>query len=254
MLTSVLHDIVLAARRTDTDVSHFIAVLDERRRQLAEPQEQSVLEAIVAGLIGDTQQMQRVAAEFTERFESNAKEVATLQARLKEAESDAFADPLTGLSNRRGFDRHTQSCGETPGSLAGSALLFVDIDHFKAVNDKFGHVLGDKVLRAVASVIRASIKGRDIAARFGGEEFVVLLPDTTLEGARALAEQIRAALGKGRVRDAQGTSIGQVTVSIGIARAKSADTIESLLERADAALYAAKRAGRNQIVCATSAV
>jgi diguanylate cyclase len=103
------------------------------------------------------------------------------------------------------------------------------------------------VLRAVSDVIRFSIKGRDIAARLGGEEFAVLLPDTVLAGATALAEQLRVAMEKGRVRRAEGEPIGNVTISIGVALGRAEETLEALVSRADAALYAAKHAGRNRI-------
>ena len=116
------------------------------------------------------------------------------------------------------------------------------------VNDTYGHVLGDKVIRAVAHVLRSSIKGRDVAARLGGEEFAVLLPQTSLLGAAALAEQIRRTVEQGRICRPDGDeSIGQVTLSVGVAAAKPGDTLEALLERADAAMYTAKRAGRNRV-------
>ena len=140
---------------------------------------------------------------------------------------------------------------EPPG-LLGSALLLADIDHFKVVNDTYGHVLGDKVIRAVAHVLRSSIKGRDVAARLGGEEFAILLPQTSLTGAAAVAEQIRGTVAQGRICRPDGNeSIGQVTLSVGVAVAKPGDTLEALLERADAAMYTAKRAGRNRISVAT---
>jgi diguanylate cyclase len=139
-----------------------------------------------------------------------------------------------------------------PAGLSGCALLLADIDHFKVVNDTYGHVLGDKVIRAVAHVMRSMIKGRDVAARLGGEEFAILLPQTSLTGASAVAEQIRGTVAQGRICRPDGNeSIGQVTLSVGVAIAKVGDTLEPLLERADAAMYAAKRAGRNRISIAS---
>jgi diguanylate cyclase len=132
--------------------------------------------------------------------------------------------------------------------LTGAALLVVDIDHFKEVNDTHGHLLGDKVIRAVAHVLRSNIKGRDIAVRLGGDEFAVLLPDTSRSGAAALAEQIRILVTQGRIRLANAQELmGDVTVSLGVAIAEMGDTLEALIDRADEALYAAKRAGRNQV-------
>jgi diguanylate cyclase len=130
----------------------------------------------------------------------------------------------------------------------GTAVMMVDIDRFKAVNDEHGHLLGDKVLRAVAHVLGTNIKGRDVAARLGGEEFAVLLPDTSQSGATSLGRQICSLVAHGRIKrsDGQGT-IGQVTVSIGVAVAQENEPLEKLLERADEALYRAKRAGRNRV-------
>jgi diguanylate cyclase len=121
------------------------------------------------------------------------------------------------------------------------------------VNDTHGHVLGDKVLRAVAQILRSSIKGRDVAVRFGGEEFAVLLPDTSLSGAASLAEQIRASVARGRIRRNDGDEyVGNITLSVGVAAAEAGDTLEALIERADEAMYAAKHAGRNRVSIAES--
>jgi diguanylate cyclase len=108
------------------------------------------------------------------------------------------------------------------------------------------------VLRAVAQVIRACIKGQDIAARMGGEEFAILLPETAVQGAAALAEKIRHAISKVSIRRVDRNEyVGNVTLSVGVADTQTGDTLESLVERADAALYAAKRAGRNRVSVAT---
>jgi diguanylate cyclase len=140
--------------------------------------------------------------------------------------------------------------GSADSPLRGAALVLADIDHFKEINDRHGHLLGDKILRAIGHTLQSNIKGRDIAARPGGDEFCILLQQTPLAGARALAEQIRAAVAAGRIRrsDApEGRELpGSVTLSIGIAAGGAEDTLETLLARADAALYAAKRSGRNR--------
>ena len=167
---------------------------------------------------------------------------------LRRAQSEALLDSLTGLKNRRGLERAVEDLLREPAGLVGSALLLADIDHFKVVNDTYGHVLGDKVIRAVAHVLRSTLKGRDVAARLGGEEFAVLLPQTSLSGAAVVAEQIRGTVAQGRILRPDGTeSIGQVTLSVGVALARPGDTLEMLLERADTAMYTAKRAGRNRI-------
>ena len=252
LLRSILLEVVASARTAGADLSRFTATLETRAKELAEPLEQMALEALVAGLIGDTRQMQVAASEVSVRIANQAEEFVQLQVRLKEAQDLAVTDELTGLYNRRGFEEGARTLELEAGSLEGTALLFADIDRFKDINDRYGHPLGDKVLCAVAEVIRASVKGRDIAARLGGEEFAVLLPATSLSGACALAEQIREAIARGRVRRPQGPPIASVTMSVGVAYGKPGDSLEALLERADASMYAAKQAGRNRVFSAES--
>jgi diguanylate cyclase len=139
-------------------------------------------------------------------------------------------------------------------SASACSLLMVDIDNFKRVNDTYGHVFGDKVIRYVAQRISLSIKGRDVAARYGGEEFAILLPETTVQGALVLAEQIRASVARGKIHRGGATEqIAGVTVSIGVAESLPADSVEDLTRRADEALYRSKEAGRNRVMSAVSA-
>jgi diguanylate cyclase len=124
-----------------------------------------------------------------------------------------------------------------------------DVDHFKAFNDRFGHLTGDQVLRLVAISVKQIVKGEDIAARYGGEEFAVALPKTALRSAIGVADQIRrAVMNKELMKRSSGERLGRVTVSIGVALLRPTDTPQSLLDRADKCLYAAKRNGRNQVV------
>jgi diguanylate cyclase len=186
-----------------------------------------------------------VTSELSDQLKRSAEEVQTLTQRLEQAQTEALLDPLTGLHNRRGLER---SIAEAGGTLAGTALLLADIDNFKGINDTHGHLLGDKVLRAVSQMLRSCIKGGDIAARMGGEEFAVVLPQTSLQGATVVAEKIRKAISQVRIRRVDRNEyLGNVTLSIGVACAQPGDALEKLIERADAALYAAKRAGRNRV-------
>jgi diguanylate cyclase len=128
-------------------------------------------------------------------------------------------------------------------------LMMIDIDHFKRFNDKFGHLLGDEVLKTVARTLTDTLKGRDVVARFGGEEFVVILPDTPIEGAMKVAEMIRSAIaGKELKRKDTGETYGTITVSVGIAHYRAAtDTLPTLIKRADDAMYHSKQTGRNRV-------
>ena len=159
----------------------------------------------------------------------------------------ALKDPLTGINNRTSFDATLQrevdlaNRHKTP-----LALMVIDIDHFKKINDDHGHLVGDCVLRDVANCASKCIRSTDIIFRYGGEEFVVLLNNTTPEGAHLLAERIRLSVGK--QKHIYGKTTVNTTVSLGIAKLKKNDDGISLFKRADEAMYKAKQQGRNQSV------
>ncbi|MCX7319769.1 MAG: GGDEF domain-containing protein [Hyphomicrobiales bacterium] len=155
--------------------------------------------------------------------------------------SDAMTDPLTGLLNRRAlFEDRSQAV------VQNAAVLLMDLDHFKAINDKFGHAGGDRVLRVFAEVIFSNIRAHDVAARLGGEEFCILLSSSGPKSAASVAERIRATLEGLAFQAPEGTI--KATVSIGVAiRSSAPETLQTLLNRADAALYRAKADGRNRV-------
>lgn len=180
------------------------------------------------------------AARLTERMERQHEIIHDIS-------TAAFTDALTGLPNRRAFDRNLERLlhGQREQDR-GFCLLMLDLDRFKGYNDNFGHLAGDEVLRGVGKLLRRGVRPGDLAARYGGEEFAVLLPDTGEEAALHAAERIRFAF------DTTRWPHRQVTVSIGVAPAQARDDAQSLIARADAALYAAKQGGRNRVVSAQS--
>jgi diguanylate cyclase len=130
------------------------------------------------------------------------------------------------------------------------SLLMFDIDHFKSFNDSYGHLTGDQVLRLVGMSLKQTIKGQDITARYGGEEFAVVLPNTALRQALTVADHIRrAVMAKELKKKSTGEILGRVTISVGVSMLKPGDDTDALIERADACLYAAKRNGRNRVIC-----
>ncbi len=161
----------------------------------------------------------------------------------------AVTDDMTGLYNRRYFDRHLGvMLGKAQTLKRDMALMILDIDHFKAVNDTHGHDIGDAVIREFAARLKRNIRGIDLACRFGGEEFVVLMPDTDIRQAEAVAERVRQSISD-RVFDVGAPRPLVVTVSAGVTLNESlVDSPESLIKRADVALYRAKREGRNRVV------
>jgi two-component system cell cycle response regulator len=162
----------------------------------------------------------------------------------------AITDPLTTLYNRRYMESHLAALVDQAASR-GKPLtaLVLDIDHFKSVNDTHGHDAGDDVLREFATRVRKSIRGIDLACRFGGEEFVIIMPETDMGVATIVAERLRRRIASEAFPIHQGSKALEVTISIGIATLDAADdNAASILKRADQALYRAKRDGRNRVV------
>src|SRR6185369_8948220 len=188
-----------------------------------------------------------------QQLESSALEVRALNARVEEIRKESHIDPLTGLANRRGFDvRLEEAVAKRAGSNSSICVLMGDVDHFKQFNDKWGHSAGDQVLRLVAQAFKAQTQEGDTVARIGGEEFIVLLADTTLEKAISVADDIcRTVSSKKVVRRATGETLGTITVSIGVARYEQGESMNDMIERADACLLAAKQAGRNGVAAQT---
>src|SRR5690606_23706194 len=156
----------------------------------------------------------------------------------------------TGLHNRRYLDSHLQSLFDR--AVARRRLLsvmIVDVDRFKSINDTYGHDGGDEVLREVAARLRRNLRGIDLVCRFGGEEFVVVMPDTELPLAQRVGERIRQQIAEKEFLVANTDEMISVTVSIGVAGLlQPQDTVEALMKRADRALYEAKTGGRNRVV------
>lgn len=158
--------------------------------------------------------------------------------RIRKLHREGSTDSLTGLFNRRGLDA---AMGKLTEAAGDGAVVMIDIDHFKAVNDKYGHAVGDEVLKTIAALIMAEARTEDVVARMGGEEFVVLLPETGLDPARRFAERLRSA-----IEQTHFDRVGKVTISLGIASyPKHGANVHDSLVLADAALYRAKAAGRN---------
>jgi diguanylate cyclase (GGDEF)-like protein len=158
-------------------------------------------------------------------------------------EENALTDELTKLPNRRAFaQRFLQETQRARRHHKPIAFLMIDLDHFKQVNDTYGHLNGDAVLFELASILTSGARESDICARYGGEEFALILGETTEAGARTLAERIR-----GKVADATFPGGLKLTISIGVAATDEPALFTSLIERADQALYAAKQGGRNQV-------
>lgn len=212
--------------------------------------EGSKVQAVVHRLSGATNDMVKRNRDLETELRKSTDEITTLQDRLEQARREAFTDALTGIGNRRCFDLALVEHGERAanGDLE-LCLLLIDIDHFKKFNDSYGHRIGDQVLKVVGGQMKQLSRGTDIAARYGGEEFALLLVGAPIDIAMRRADQLREALASQYLRNkATGDLYGQVTVSIGVAKYRMTDNVESFIGRADEALYQAKNTGRNRVI------
>ena len=172
--------------------------------------------------------------------------VRRLGEELAQVRSEINVDPLSGLANRRRFDQAIDDLFGR-GDEATATLLLIDIDGFKGINDRHGHAVGDTVIRTVSDAIRTAVRSHDLAARFGGDEFAVVLADGDPRAGSTVGEYVRRVVERARVDGVDGQPIDGVSVSVGIAACRAGDTPARFFERADQALYRAKRNGRNRV-------
>lgn len=177
-----------------------------------------------------------------------AKELAQLKSELEEYKHQAATDPITKLSNRRAFDQRLSAIYDDKQSAMYHALLVADIDHFKMFNDTYGHQVGDRVLSVAATMMKNALEKDVFLARTGGEEFAVILSDTSLGAASEVAERIRRAIESTPLKNHnEGVDCGSITMTFGLCMAADASSAEELYKKADMVLYEAKNSGRNQV-------
>ncbi|KRP72765.1 MULTISPECIES: GGDEF domain-containing protein [Pseudomonas] len=254
-------DSSLAARELDTQIREQVDGLQSSVQEAADLDSlKQVLESHLEGLLGtmDEHQQQRdqreqeVAARLkalAERVANMEQEAQGYREHLEVQRQKALLDPLTGLPNRAAWSErldHEVNAWHQQGNSLSLAML--DLDHFKRINDGYGHLAGDKVLKIIANVLSKRLRPSDFIARFGGEEFVLLMPDSTLADALAVAQVMRAAI-EACPFHFKGEPV-TITVSMGVAQFQPGERSDMALKRADEALYRAKAAGRNQVQAA----
>lgn len=228
---------------------NFSTVLERAKEELHESLRTEQVRVIISYLMIENDRMKARTSNLQASLETSQRQIEKLKTNLATAEAQGLSDPLTGLKNRRGFDvvlaSHLASARSGGQPLS---LILADIDHFKSINDRYGHPAGDDVLKWFSRVLSSNVKGRDTVARYGGEEFAIVLPATPVDNAYKIASQIKAQLeGQFWQKPGAPNTMLRVTASFGVAQLEAAEGTSALVARADAKLYEAKQGGRNRV-------
>lgn len=249
-LLHLIHKTGEALDITGEKASAAATDIQNQSKRLEIDQNLPEIKTALTEIIARTKSLAETSMALQAQLDESKKEMQLLRRELEHARETAKTDALTGLLNRRAFDQklneHIEDHKQNNSELC---LLILDIDHFKQINDTFGHQMGDNVLRYTANLMKQYISGYHCAARYGGEEMAVIMPNTSPSKAMSIAESIRASLAQHPLKlKGSKKSIGKVTISIGVASLKADDSVESLVERADQAMYRAKYNGRNRVI------
>lgn len=213
------------------------------------PSEEQI-RVIVTLLLAENHRMRLDTETMSKELEASRQRIDKLHSSLQKATEVGLRDPLTSVGNRRCFDiKLADAISTTEQSKAPLAIILGDIDMFKKVNDDFGHQIGDEVLKYFAQLLQSNVRDHDTVARFGGEEFAIILPGSDNKSAAQVAERIREQLvSKHLTIRKTSQEIGMVTASFGVTQLQAGETAKSLVSRADAKLYEAKKTGRNRVI------
>lgn len=236
-----------SAQRSSEEYGQELAIASGRLDDDA-----TTVKSVVEDLTAATKKVQSENSLLESQLADTTAELGRLRESLDQVRRDAMTDGLTNLANRKAFDEGLENaCGHADTANEGMTLAIIDIDHFKGFNDAWGHQIGDQVLRYVASVIGRMGAHPRMAARYGGEEFAIIFPAENGRAARAVLEEIREEVSSRSLkRRSTNEDLGTITVSAGYAERIAGESTMSLVERADAALYASKHAGRNRTTAA----
>jgi len=239
--------------QADGDAKTYSETLKASSDNISKSDDIEAQRALLAEMVNATSAMIDKTEKLEAQLAMSGEEIDTLKQDLETARTESRTDPLTGLPNRKAFASYLEAqAARAMADRKPLCLAFCDIDHFKRFNDTWGHRMGDEVLRLVGQSLEQLSHGVGYPARFGGEEFVIVLPGKALEAAEDICEQIRDYIASRSVRaKSSNKEVGRITLSLGIAQLRWNDSSDTLIERADMALYRAKETGRNRVVTET---
>jgi diguanylate cyclase len=248
-LKKLFAEIIAAIKTSNQHFSQTEGNLESINDALMTNLSETDVDLIVDRIKQEIKRLESTSTCLQEQLQQATHEIEQLKIKMAHYRDEAFKDPLTRIDNRRSFENKLEEViNESMSAGTSLCLIIADIDHFKRINDAHGHLVGDNVLRVVASTIKESIKGKDLVARIGGEEFAILLPDTPFNGAVKLANNIRLAFERMDFKKKNnGETLGKITLSFGVAIYTRDEDGKSFVGRADEALYHSKNSGRNRV-------
>jgi diguanylate cyclase len=246
----MLREITTYVVETEGDLSAHGQTLNSLADQIKNIHDFDGVKELIDQMLDTTRSIIQSGARLHTRMKVSSEDLKQLHKELEISQKEARTDSLTRLTNRRGLEKRLEiERIRARQNNAPFSVIMLDIDHFKVVNDTFGHLVGDSLLKGFADILSGLVRRNDLAARYGGEEFLVLLPETNVEGAYAVSEKIRNILLKKEwtIKES-GKRIGQIKASMGIAQYKLGETGNEVIIRADEAMYQAKSTGRDRII------
>lgn len=249
-LNLMLREITSHVTETEGDLSVHGQALETLAAQMKEIHDFDDVKDIIDQMLETIKAIIQAGSRLQTRMKVSSEDLKQLHKELESSQKEARTDSLTGLPNRRGLEKRLEiERIRARQNNASFSVIMLDIDHFKSVNDTFGYLVGDSILKGFATILTSQVRRNDLAARYGGEEFLIILPETNVEGAYAVSEKIRTILSQKEwtVKES-GKRIGQIKASMGIARYRLSETGNEVICRADEALSHAKSTGRDRTV------
>lgn len=249
-ISLMLKDVSGHVTNMEGDISGHGQNLQNLAGEIEKAHDYEDIKNIVDKMLVETRALVRSGKKLQARMRVSSEDLKLLHKELEKSQKEAQTDALTTLINRRGLETKMElERIRAKQNSSPFSIIMIDIDYFKKVNDKFGHLVGDSLLKNFALLIKDFLRQKDTAARYGGEEFLVLLPDTGINGAKVVAEKIKKSLAvkEWKIKES-GESMGKISASMGISLYRLNEPEKDLIERADKALYHAKESGRNKVV------